>query len=143
MDLPFRFIEDSGDQETAIAINQYGIVKKITNISKQEFEQYYLDGFLVFVPDVLDFINKIIIEFEEETGPKKPGAKLARKGHGHEGDLDTKRDYRRNKYYQYGEFFVIRVWESNFKIPALWKAKLAMELLEHHRKILEAKVGRL
>ena len=55
MDIPYRFIEDSGREETAIAINHYGIVKKIGDIEKEDFVEYYRNGYEVFVPDILDF----------------------------------------------------------------------------------------
>ena len=39
---------------------------------------------------MLDYHNKIIIEYEEEVGERRSGAKLAKKGHHREDDMDTK-----------------------------------------------------
>lgn len=80
---------------------------------------------IIFCPDLLDWNNKIIIEYEEEVGNRQPGAKLAKKGHNREGDLDNKRDIRRNQYYKKGKFRVFRIWESDKK----WKEHLEVFLL--------------
>jgi len=74
----------------------------------------------IFCPDLLDYYNKIIIEYEEGVGGSKPGAKLARKGHHREGDMDTKRDVRRNLYYKDAKFRVLRIYEAD----TLWQKKL-------------------
>ena len=81
---------------------------------------------LIFCPDLLDWYNKIIIEWEEEVGDKRPGAKLAKKGHHKEGDLDNTRDTRRNLYYDTGGFHTLRIWVSD----EFWKIKLEEFLLK-------------
>ena len=80
---------------------------------------------IIFCPDLLDYYNKIIIEYEEEIGKRLPGAKLALKGHHREGDMDTRRDIRRNLYYKDGKFRVLRIYESDL----MWHNKLAEFLL--------------
>ena len=79
----------------------------------------------IFCPDILDYHNKIIIEWEEEVGNRRAGAKLAKKGHHREGDMDTKRDTRRTQYYNGGNFRVLRLYESDNS----WSEKLSMFLL--------------
>ena len=92
---------------------------------------------IIFCPDLLDWHNKIIIEYEEEVGEPRTGAKLAKKGHHREGDMDTKRDIRRNQYYKSGKFRVFRVWESERD----WNERLenflinCMRLDEHQKTI--------
>jgi len=81
---------------------------------------------IIFCPDLLDWHHKIIIEFEEEVGNKRPGAKLAKKGHHREGDMDNKRDTRRTHYYKHGGFHTLRIWESDKS----WKKKLEQFLLK-------------
>ena len=76
---------------------------------------------IIFCPDLLDYHNKIIIEYEEEVGKRLPGAKLAVKGHHREGDIDNKRDVRRTIYYENGGFRVLRIYESDI----MWHKKLA------------------
>jgi len=110
----FSFVVDDGTYETAI-------------IFHQDEEHYYrkpkekdtwkdLDELEVMIcPDIVDFSNKIIIEYEEETGNRRSGAYLARKGHGHEGDLPSERDSRRNKFYSDNKFRFCRIWQSQLK----------------------------
>ena len=131
-ELPFSFKEDLGDYETIIAINGNDWYRPDP---KQDWNSICGE---IFVPDIIDYSNHIIIEFEEETGPRKSGSRLARKGHGHEGDLDTKRDTKRNEYYKQAGFSVFRLWELTYKNEN-WKAKLFMFLLECWEKSLEAK----
>jgi hypothetical protein len=118
-ELLFSFKIDTGSYETAIEF----IKEKPYHppISKD-----WSNKPLIFCPDLLDWHNKIIIEFEEEVGNKRPGAKLAKKGHHREGDMDNKRDTRRTIYYETGGFHTLRIWESD----EFWKIKLEKFLLK-------------
>lgn len=80
---------------------------------------------IIFCPDLLDYNNRIIIEYEEEVGNRKPGAKLAKKGHNRPGDFSNKRDGIRNKYYKDGGFRYFQIWESEKN----WQKKLEQFLL--------------
>lgn len=117
--LLFSFKVDTGSYETAIEF----IENKPYHppISKD-----WSTKPIIFCPDLLDWHNKIIIEYEEEVGEKRPGAKLAKKGHQREGDLDNKRDTRRTQYYKQGCFHILRIWESD----ELWKENLEKFLLK-------------
>jgi len=112
--LPYSFRVDHGTYETAIEF----IGSKSYHPPISENWNQHPD---IFCPDLLDYYNKIIIEYEEEIGKIQPGAKLARKGHHRAGDMDTKRDVRRNLYYKDGKFRVLRIYESD----NLWQKKLA------------------
>lgn len=129
-ELPFSFKEDLGDYETIIAIdgNNWYIPDKTQNWES-------VIG-TVFCPDIIDYSNHIIIEFEEETGPRKPGSKLAQKGHGHEGDADTVRDKTRNDAYKKAAFRVFRLWESTFKNKN-WKLQLFEFLINCTKRSME------
>lgn len=116
--LPFSFSVDHGTYETAIEF--VGNVSHHPPMSKN-----WDSNPTIFCPDLLDFHNKIIIEWEEEVGNRRPGAKLAKKGHNREGDMDTKRDSRRTQYYKSGKFRVLRIYESD----KMWKEKLEAFLL--------------
>lgn len=117
--LPYSFRVDHGTYETAIEfIGSKSYHPPISENWNQNPD--------IFCPDLLDYYNKIIIEYEEEVGERKPGAKLARKGHHREGDMDTKRDVRRNLYYEDGKFRVLRIYESD----TLWQKKLVDFLTE-------------
>ena len=117
--LSYSFRVDHGTYETAIEfIGSKSYHPPISENWNQNPE--------IFCPDLLDYENKIIIEYEEEVGERRPGAKLARKGHHREGDLDTKQDVRRNSYYNDGAFRVLRIYESDI----LWQKKLVDFLMK-------------
>ena len=119
--LPFQFKVDTGGFETVLAISDTG--KYRTYVEKDSKD------FIPFVPDIIDYKNKIVIEYEEETGDKRAGAKLARKGHGHQGDHPTKRDEIRNHYYSLAGFKVLRVWESQYESHSVWRPLVAQFLI--------------
>jgi len=110
---PFAFRVDHGTYETAIEF-----------IDSKSYHPPISANWdtkpVIFCPDLLDYHNKIIIEYEEEVGKRLSGAKLAVKGHTREGDMDNKRDYRRNLYYERGGFNVLRIYESDI----MWQIKL-------------------
>ncbi len=111
--LPYRFKVDEGTYETAIEfINDTAHHPPIS--------QTWQKKPIIFCPDLLDYPHKIIIEYEEEVGDTKLGARLAKKGHNREGDFNSKRDELRNKYYALGGFTVLRIWESD----ETWRSKL-------------------
>ena len=116
--LNYYFKIDEGTYETAIEF----IGEKTYHPPISQDWSNHTD---IFCPDLLDYDNKIIIEYEEEVGNRKPGAKLAKKGHHREGDLDTKRDTKRTFYYKEGGFTVLRIWESDVE----WRDKLESFLL--------------
>lgn len=117
-DLPFQFTVDHGTFETAIEF--IGSTSYHPPLSKN-----WKDNPIIFCPDLLDYSNKIIIEYDEEIGNRRAGAKLAKKGHNREGDVDTKRDHRRTLYYRDGKFRVLRIYESD----VMWSKKLTEFLL--------------
>ena len=80
----------------------------------------------IFCPDLLDWHNKIIIEYDEEVGEPKRGSFLAKKGHHREGDMNNKRDTRREKFYKHRGFHILRIWESE----KCWKEKLEKFLVD-------------
>ena len=104
---PFQFKEDLGTYETAFLIKD-GATTLPTDF--KDWEEVNKNGWTLQEPDICDYYSKIIIEFEEETGPKKSGAKYAKKGHGHPGDLSTLRDTKRDK--NYSGFKLCKIWES-------------------------------
>jgi hypothetical protein len=110
---PFAFTVDHGTYETAIEF-----------IDSKPYHPPISENWdskpIIFCPDLLDYHNKIIIEYEEEVGKRLPGAKLAVKGHHREGDMDNKRDFKRTIYYESGGFRVLRIYESDI----LWHKKL-------------------
>ena len=121
-DLPYSFKVDNGDFETAIEF--YYDDEKWQTYHPPVSKDWSTHP-VIFCPDILDYTHKIIVEWEEEHGNRKNGAKLAKKGHSHQGDFDTKRDTRRTEYYNWGNFRVLRLWESDMD----WESKLGEFLL--------------
>jgi len=117
-DLPYRFKIDEGTYETAIEFVE-------NKPHHPPISNDWQTKPIILCPDLLDYSHKIIIEFEEEIGEPKLGAKLAKKGHNREGDFDTKRDERRNNYYNQSGFHVLRIWDSDDS----WRIKLKNFLL--------------
>lgn len=115
--LGFRFKFDQGNYETRIDISDLGTCF-IGN------GKLPLIGFEMFCPDVLDFHNKIIIEYEEEAKPNK-GSKR-RKGHFEGNNHDLKRDWAYTK----AKFGVCKIWESDKK----WKETLKQFLIKTYAK---------
>jgi hypothetical protein len=131
--LPFSFKVDSGNYETSIVFNlETGSCRK-GNENETPDDVRYPEKMIV--PDVCDYEHKIIVEFDEETGNRRTGAKYAKKAHGHEGDLPGKKDSRRNECYNRAEFHFHQVWESKFK-KKLWTIPLTEFLFYCYRKSL-------
>lgn len=111
--LPYHFTVDDGDWETAIEFSNGRDYHP--PISKD-----WSENPIIFCPDLLDYENRLIIEYEEEVGNPRSGAKLARKGHNREGDIPNKRDTRRNKFYKQAQFKIFQIWDSD----NTWSIKL-------------------
>jgi len=116
---PYQFKEDLGTYETAFLAK---VIEDINNTDPTDnvvvslpddyisWKETKKDGWTLQEPDIWDFNYRIIIEYEEETGPKKPGAKYAKKAHGHPGDPTGTRDIKRDK--NYSGFRFCKIWES-------------------------------
>lgn len=118
--LDFHFKIDEGRFETAIEFTNGGYFHP-------PLAKDWSTNPDIICPDLLEIEKKIVIEYEEEIGNRKPGAKLARKGHNREGDLANKRDTRRNKFYDDNNFTRFQIWDSDDS----WQEKLESLLLTH------------
>lgn len=118
--LSYNFKVDDGSWETAIEFIGERSYHPPISVDWSNNPQ-------IFCPDLLDYENKIIIEFEEEIGPPRIGAKLAIKGHNHKGDLPNKRDFKRNEYYKDGNYTLFQIWKSDER----WAQKLEKLLITH------------
>lgn len=121
--LDFSFKVDCGNYETALEF--VGVT-----VFHPPFSKDWSANPIILCPDLLDYHNRMIIEYEEEIGEKKTGARLAKKGHNRESDFDNSKDSRRNKFYKRGGFHILRIWESDQN----WKEKLEKFLLKYERK---------
>lgn len=114
----FRFAVDEGKFETAIEFISF--TEAVHPPISSSWTALRKNGNAIYVPDLLDFPNKIIIEYEEESKPMK-GPKIIKKGHSEESTVDMLRD----KFYKDAGFRLFKVWESDIE----WKKKLGEFLL--------------
>lgn len=135
--IPFHFEEDSGQYQTAIIFDEEEISHRRPESHETWKNVLYPETMICC--DVLDYDHKIIFEYEEEGQKHLSGARLARKGHGREGDISNKRDTRRNEFYSNNEFFFLRIWEAQFKVEIIWKIIVMDFLLLCYKKSLEIK----
>ena len=115
----FRFKEDSGDFETMIEFTELVLDNQIVLVPHHPpLAKNWDDMELCNAPDIMDYDNRIIIEFEEEAKPQK-GPKIMKKGHWAESKKDSKRDER----YEKSKFRVCKIWQSELK-HGPWELKL-------------------
>lgn len=141
----FQFKVDDGDFETAIEFysdfhNETGFVVASVSLYHPPLAKDWNDAEDILCPDILDFENKIIFEYEEETGNQRKGARLAKKGHGHPGELANKRDSRRDTLYLKGGFRVLKIWESEYN-DGTWKKKMWRFLCDCFCNRIEPKIS--
>jgi len=118
-ELPFQFKEDTGSFETAIGISQTGFTERPLQDARWSD---YKGQMSLFCPDILDFINKIIIEYEETPGKPRHGAKHAKKGHDPDG-MD-KRTANRDLYYNLANFRVLKIFDYEMDDEPKWIMKV-------------------
>ena len=116
---PWSWKEDSGDFETMIQFFEGSIPGGNLAFAHPPTAQNWDDMEICNAPDILDFDNKIIIEYEEESRPGKRGGKLGKKGHW----ADSKRDAARDMNYRRAGFRVCKIWESEMR-KGPWELKL-------------------
>jgi len=65
----YNFVIDTDTKEgkTRIIINEFGAWKKVPILTEIQAKDFRKKGFRQFVPDLIDFKNKIIIEYQEES----------------------------------------------------------------------------
>lgn len=104
----FNFKIDHGTWETAIEFSAIGYNHPPKS---KNWEEVKANENEIKCPDLLDWKNKIIIEYEEEPKPGKKGGKLGKKGHVEESERDSHRDL----LYAIGGFKLFKIWESEYK----------------------------
>ena len=116
----YKFVVDHGSFETAIEFWAMGYFHPPKSNSWEEAKREQRE---IKCPDLLDYPNRLIIEFEEEGQKSRTGAKLSTKGHGPQGDLTNNRDTNRDYLYRIGGFKVLKIYESEWN-NGTWKEKL-------------------
>jgi len=103
----FDFIVDVDTQEgrTRILIDETGHTIRAKQLSQQEANSYKSKGYVMLVPDLMDWKRKLVIEYQEE--PKKGrGAHYGKKGHTEFSDEN------KDLYYQLGGLKQLKLWEE-------------------------------
>ena len=108
----YNFIIDTDTKEgkTRIVIDEFGTWKKTPCLTEEQATEYRRKGFRQFVPDLIDFKNKIIIEYQEECkgrqGVLRRRGKINKKGH------DEFSDEVKDIFYELAEFNQLKIWEN-------------------------------
>ena len=112
LNTPYHFKVDHGSFETAIEFTAIGYNHPPKSNNWEESRE---NGNEIKCPDLLDYTNKIIIEYEEEGQKSRPGASIPTKGHGPQGDITNTRDTHRDYLYRIAGFKLLKIWESEYK----------------------------
>ena len=108
----YTFIIDTDTKEgrTRIIIDEFGTWIKTPNLTEEQASEYRKKGFRQFVPDLIDFKNKIIIEYQEECkgrqGVLRRRGKINKKGHDEFSDED------KDIFYELAKFNQLKIWEN-------------------------------
>ena len=108
----YNFIIDTDTKEgkTRIVIDEFGTWKKTPYLTEEQAIQFRKKGFRQFVPDLIDFKNKVIIEYQEESkgrqGALRRRGKINKKGHDEFSDED------KDLFYKLAEFNQLKIWEN-------------------------------
>ena len=108
----YNFVIDTDTKEgkTRIIIDEHGTWQKVPMLTKEQAEIFRKKGFRQFVPDLIDFRNKIIIEYQEESkgrqGVLRRRGKINRKGHDEFSDED------KDIFYDLAKFKQLKIWEN-------------------------------
>ena len=108
----YNFLIDTDTKEgkTRIVIDEFGTWKKVPILTEKQALEFRKKGFRQFVPDLIDFKNKIIIEYQEESkgrqGVLRRRGKINKKGHDEFSDED------KDLFYKLAEFNQLKIWEN-------------------------------
>ena len=108
----YNFVIDTDTKEgkTRIIINEFGAWKKMAILTEIQAKDFRKKGFRQFVPDLIDFKNKIIIEYQEESegrhGVLRRLGKINKKGHDEFSDED------KDIFYGLAKFNQLKIWEN-------------------------------
>ena len=85
-------------------------MEKTPQLTEEQATEYRKKGFRQFVPDLIDFKNKIIIEYQEECkgrqGVLRRRGKINKKGHDEFSDED------KDIFYELAKFNQLKIWEN-------------------------------
>ena len=129
----YNFIIDSDTKEgrTRIIIDEFGTWKKMPNLTEEQASEYRRKGFRQFVPDLIDFKNKIIIEYQEECkgrqGVLRRRGKINKKGHDEFSDED------KDIFYELAKFNQLKIWENTPEVEQNKELKVFLKTFSKNK----------
>ena len=106
----FTIDTDTKEGKTRIVIDEFGSWRKTPCLTEEQASEFRKKGFRQFVPDLIDFKNKIIIEYQEECkgreGILRRRGKINKKGHDEFSDED------KDIFYELAKFNQLKIWEN-------------------------------
>ena len=129
----YNFIIDSDTKEgrTRIIIDEFGTWKKMPNLTEEQASEYRKKGFRQFVPDLIDFKNKIIIEYQEECkgrqGVLRRRGKINKKGHDEFSDED------KDIFYELAKFNQLKIWENTPQVEQNKELKVFLKAFSKNK----------
>jgi len=124
----YNFIIDTDTKEgkTRIVIDEFGTWQKAPFLTKEQANEFRKKGFRQFVPDLIDFKNKIIIEYQEESkgrqGILRKHGKINKKGHDEFSDED------KDIFYELAKFNQLKIWENTSVLIQKQELKKFLEI---------------
>ena len=129
----YNFIIDSDTKEgrTRIIIDEFGTWEKMPNLTEEQASEYRRKGFRQFVPDLIDFKNKIIIEYQEECkgrqGVLRRRGKINKKGHDEFSDED------KDIFYELAKFNQLKIWENTPEVEQNKELKVFLKTFSKNK----------
>ena len=129
----YNFIIDSDTKEgrTRIIIDEFGTWIKTPNLTEEQASEYRRKGFRQFVPDLIDFKNKIIIEYQEECkgrqGVLRRRGKINKKGHDEFSDED------KDIFYELAKFNQLKIWENTPEVEQNKELKVFLKTFSKNK----------
>ena len=129
----YNFIIDTDTKEgrTRIIIDEFGTWIKTPNLTEEQASEYRKKGFRQFVPDLIDFKNKIIIEYQEECkgrqGVLRRRGKKNKKGHDEFSDED------KDIFYELAKFNQLKIWENTPQVEQNKELKVFLKAFSKNK----------
>ena len=129
----YNFIIDTDTKEgkTRIVIDEFGKWKKTPCLTEEQAIQFRKKGFRQFVPDLIDFKNKIIIEYQEECkgrqGVLRRRGKINKKGHDEFSDED------KDIFYELAKFNQLKIWENTPEVEQNKELKVFLKTFSKNK----------
>ena len=127
----FTIDSDTKEGRTRIIIDEFGTWKKMPNLTEEQASEYRKKGFRQFVPDLIDFKNKIIIEYQEECkgrqGVLRRRGKINKKGHDEFSDED------KDIFYELAEFNQLKIWENTPEVEQNKELKVFLKTFSKNK----------